>query len=199
MIKLYLKNRPYGFVYPNDMPSCGFTEITIPVTADDIAVTGDYMDIAKHHCACICAMNTLLVMNKNGTCGMDRISLNADRRLLFKEIHKTVKNGPVVFFKPKINKILKGLGLDIKFSPVKTLEGMEKSVKEKKPVAMLLNAGITQWHWILVIGVRKYMDGSIYLNILDGWNKTNEKFLKFKGRETFIRALMPESITESSS
>jgi len=55
----------------------------------------------------------------------------------------------------------------------------------------MVNAGITHWHWILVVGIRKYMNGDIYLNILDGWNKRNDRYLKYTGRETFIRALKP--------
>jgi hypothetical protein len=75
--------------------------------------------------------------------------------------------------------------------PISRLCEIEAAVRDKTPVALLVNAGITKWHWILVVGIRKYMNGDIYLNILDGWNKRRDRYLKFTGRESFIRALRP--------
>jgi hypothetical protein len=74
---------------------------------------------------------------------------------------------------------------------ISSFSDIEATIRDKTPVPMLVNAGITHWHWILVVGIRKYMNGDIYLNILDGWNKRNDRYLKYTGRETFIRALKP--------
>jgi len=191
MIKIRIKKRPYGFIYPHEMPDCEFSENVIAVDEDEIAVTGDYMDIANNHCACICTMNITLLLKKYGKGDVPSCSIESDRTEMFKSIHRIVKNGPVIFYKPKLTRYYKRIGSAVRFRPINRLEAIEECINEGLPVAMLVNAGLFLWHWIVVIGVRHYENGDIYLNILDGWNKTKRKYLKFTGRDTFIRALRP--------
>lgn len=191
MIKIRIKNRPYGFVYPHEMPDSAFSEIIIDVDEENIAVTGDYMDIANNHCACVYTMNVTLLLKRYGKGDVSSCNIEGDRTEMFKSIHRIVRNGPVIFYKPKLNRYYKRIGSYVRFKPINKLESIEECIKEGLPVAMLVNAGMFLWHWIVIIGVRHYDSGEVYLNILDGWNKTKNKFLKFTGRDTFIRALRP--------
>lgn len=191
MIKIRLRNRPYGFVYSNTLPSGGFTEIKIPVVAERVAVTGDYFEIADNHCAAICTMNTLLIMRQQNKGDIGRHRFGNDYLQIFKDIHKIVGNGPIIFYKPKFNRFFKSKGSKLHAVPISTFSQIEAAIRDRVPVPMMVNAGITHWHWILVIGIRKYINGDIYLNILDGWNKRTDRYLKYTGRETFIRALRP--------
>lgn len=191
MIKIFIKNRPYGFIYSEKLPAQGFTERRIPVIPDKVAITGDYSDIADNHCAAVCAMNMMLILRKFGIGSTNQSLPEQERKGLFKDIHKIVGNGPVIFLKPKLNKIFKSIWAGLKVVPTTDYKDIEQCMMEKRPVALLVNAGITQWHWILVVGIRKYIDGSIYFNILDGWNKRTDRYMKYIGRESYIRALMP--------
>lgn len=191
MIKIRLKNRPYGFVYENTLPKAGFTEFRIPVIPERIAITGDYFEIADNHCAAICTMNTLLLMRQHGKGDIRRHRFGNDFLQIFKDIHKIVGNGPIIFYKPKFNRFFRSKGSKVHVVPISSFSDIEATIRDKTPVPMMVNAGITHWHWILVVGIRKYMNGDIYLNILDGWNKRNDRYLKYTGRETFIRALKP--------
>ncbi|MBR5179303.1 MAG: hypothetical protein IKW90_10960 [Lachnospiraceae bacterium] len=191
MIKIRLKNRPYGFIYSDSLPQSGYTEVKIPAAADRVAITGDYFEIADNHCAAICTMNTMLLMRQHGKGDIRRHRFGNDFLEIFKDIHKIVGNGPIIFYKPKFNRYFKSKGSKVHAVPISRFEDIENAIREKTPVPMMVNAGISHWHWILVIGIRKYMDGSIYLNILDGWNKRTDRYLRYNGRETFIRALKP--------
>ena len=177
MIKIRLKNRPYGFIYSDSLPQSGYTEVKIPVAADRVAITGDYFEIADNHCAAICTMNTMLLMRQHGKGDIRRHRFGNDFLEIFKDIHRIVGNGPIIFYKPKFNRYFKSKGSKVHAVPISRFEDIENA--------------ISHWHWILVIGIRKYMDGSIYLNILDGWNKRTDRYLRYNGRETFIRALKP--------
>ena len=191
MIKIRFKNKSYGFIYSDAMPKGGYRENSIDIEKDKIAITMDYSEYAENHCACVCAMNILTILKKHKAFDLNKLPIEEDRLKLFKSLHGIVKNGPVVFFKPKLKKIFKSIGSNVRFKKAKGLEDFEKCIAKNKPVAMMVNAGITKWHWILVIGIRKYDDGKIYLNILDGWNKRTDRYLKYEGRETYIRALKP--------
>ena len=191
MIKIRLKNRSYGFVYSDAMPKGGYRENCIDLEKDKIAITMDYSEYAENHCACVCAMNLLTILKKYNAFDLKRLEIEEDRLKLFKSLHSVIKNGPVVFFKPKLKKIFMSIGSKVRFKKAKGLEDFEKSIAKNRPVAMMVNAGITKWHWILVIGIRKYDDGDVYLKILDGWNKRTDRYLKYEGRETYIRALKP--------
>ena len=194
MIKIRLKNRSYGFEYSKEIPFGHFTEIKIPVAEERVATTSEFSELANNHCACVCTMNVSLIMRRHHFGDINRCRFGNNRVELFKDIHKYVGNGPVIFYKPKLNRFLKKKGSKIRAFPVTDIKEIEESIKKKIPVAMLVNAGITLWHWVVVIGIRKYIDGRIYLNILDGWNRRIDRYLGFKGRETFIRALKPEMI-----
>ena len=192
MFKIRLKNGSYGFIYSEAMPTDEYTEKAIKIDPGQIAITMDYSEYAENHCACVCAMNILTILKKDNAFDLKDCEVEKDRDTLFKKLHGIVKNGPVVFFKPKLKKIFKSIGSNVRYKKAKGLEDFEQCIAENKPVAMMVNAGITKWHWITVIGIRKYKDGAIYLNILDGWNKRTDRYLKYNGRETYIRALKPE-------
>ena len=194
MIKIKLKNRSYGFEYSEEIPFGHFTEIKIPVALERVATTSEFWELANNHCACVCTMNISLIMRRHHIGDINKCRLGNDRTELFKSIHRIVGNGPVIFYKPKLNRFLKKKGSKIRAVPITDIKDIEESLKKRIPVAMLVNAGITHWHWIVVIGIRKYVDGRIYLNILDGWNKRIDRYLRFNGRETFIRALRPTMI-----
>ena len=191
MIRIRLKNRSYGFMYAEALTKVSFTETKIPVENDSIATTMEFAELADNHCACICTMNTTLLLKANKLLETESLDISEDRVELFKEIHDIFGNGPVIWFKPKFDRFFRSKGSRLRAVPIKRLEAFEESIKANIPVGMLVNAGITKWHWVLVIGIRKYEDGSIYLNILDGWNKRNDRFIRYEGRKTFIRALKP--------
>lgn len=191
MIRIRLKNGSYGFIYSDAMPEGQYEEKSIKVENDKIAVTMDYNDIADNHCACICTMNMILILKGDQAFDLNNCSIEQDRLELFKYIHRIVKNGPVVFYKPKLKRFFKSIGSKVKFTKLKSFDDMEQCISDGIPFAMMVNAGITKWHWILVKGIRKYEDGSIYLNILDGWNKRSDRYLKYEGRQTYIRAIKP--------
>ena len=191
MIKIRLKNRSYGFIYSESLPDNGYEEVKIPVDRKRVSITGDYFDIANNHCACVCTMNIALILRKHRIGDISRCRLGNDRLNMFKDIHSIVGDGPVFLYKPKLNRYLRSVGSKIRAVPITELKDIEDCIESNIPVAMLVNAGITNWHWVLVIGIRKYSSGDIYFNILDGWNRRTDRYLTYNERETFIRALRP--------
>ena len=191
MIRIRLKNRSYGFIYAEALTEGSFTETKIPVDIDGVATTTEFSELAENHCACVCTMNTALLLKSCKTGDFEGLDIDWDRVKLFTDIHDIVGNGPVIWYKPKFNRFFKSKGSNIRAVPIKKLEAFEESIKANVPVPMLVNAGITKWHWVLVVGIRKYSDESIYLNILDGWTKRRDRYIRYEGRKTFIRALKP--------
>ena len=143
MIKIRLKNRPYGFIYSDSLPQSGYTEVKIPVAADRVAITGDYFEIADNHCAAICTMNTMLLMRQHGKGDIRRHRFGNDFLEIFKDIHKIVGNGPIIFYKPKFNRYFKSKGSKVHAVPISRFEDIENAIREKTPVPMMVNVSIT--------------------------------------------------------
>jgi hypothetical protein len=68
-------------------------------------------------------------------------------------------------------------GYTLNAAGVSSFSLIKSAINSDRPIAMLLLAGILNWHWILAVGYREYTaDSSQYVRIVDGWNNTCNKF-----------------------
>lgn len=139
---------------------------------DTFAVTSDYADIARNHCAATMLTNALM-----RCCPAYAGSRGA--RQVFREIHRIVGNGPVLWLSPRANRYLRRAGLPISCVQVNRRPGrggcaallavMRAALADGRPCAALVAASILHWHWILVLSIEYDHAGDASLLISDGW------------------------------
>ena len=67
---------------------------------------------------------------------------------------------------------------------------LAKAIKNQIPVALLLKGfSMTDWHWVICVGVRTGEDGKVYFRIIDNWNKTLKRFMPVNKKRPWISAL----------
>lgn len=184
-----MSNKGYGFIYREFLPQSGFTEETINISDISWAVTGTYNDIADNHCACVCAVNCLKLLQKRVPGSAAAGSANEDERSCFIAAHRIVGNGPVLMLGRRLNKIFRRFGLLLRCRRAAGYEGVLSELKADRPVPLLLTCALFDWHWVLCIGIRRYEDGTEYLNIIDNWNNRADRYLPLKKKHTWVRAL----------
>lgn len=137
------------------------------------AVTSDYADIARNHCAA--TMMTNLMLQRYG-----RAPMCGDRRALFQRIHHFLGNGPVLRIVGKANRYLAQEGISsrcrqwnrhlLEASPERLLRVARYELLAGRPCALLVAAAPFRWHWVLAISMQEERDGAMSLLIADGWH-----------------------------
>lgn len=140
------------------------------------AVTSDYADIARNHCAATMLTNIVLLTGS-------REQLCQDRRLLFRAIHRFVGNGPVLRLQNKANRYFRDANIPLRcqqvnrgllaFSPERLAAIAAAEARAGRPCALLVAASPLHWHWVTVVGVSEEMSGCSPLIIADGWHARN--------------------------
>lgn len=153
-------NRGYGFV---DAGPAGRI----------YAVTSDYDDIARNHCAATMMVNLMLER-----CGEEQVC--RDLRELFWSIHGFIGNGPVLYLARRANRYLVSEGISLicrqtsrritERYPRRLLDLAHREVTAGRPCALLVAASPLNWHWVLAIGMESNRAGMVRLHIVDGWH-----------------------------
>lgn len=183
------------FVRLPDLPE-DCVSFTLPESDIRYAVTGDYADRARNHCACICSENLVLYFRsgeeKSGPVPVrmtreEREALKRSRVLfrdaLFERIHSDLGNGPVFSIRKAALRLLDENGIRaraVKISP-SDREGMISALDQGVPLALLLRISPFNWHWVLAVGWRLYKDGRFFLEVADSWNPRSDRYLEMKG------------------
>ncbi len=167
------KKKAYGFMDEKDLPKGPFKGQDL--VNCDWDITSNHNDIAKNHCGAV-LVNNLAIYFEN--IGYRDLMVNKNKRETFVEIHKIVGNGPVLYLDKKIKLFFSIRGYKIKSERISSFEQIQKAISNKEPLSLLLMSNPLDWHWVMVVGCRKYSSGQEYLRILDGWNNTYNKFYK---------------------
>lgn len=157
---IWNENRDYGF--------------RDPITAERrYAVTSDYDDIARNHCAATMLTNLVIA------CG-DGVSTGPDYRSLFCEIHKAVGNGPVLDISRRANRYFRARGLPYTCRQTNRhlmetrsdclVMAARDALRTGYPCALLVAASPLRWHWVLALSMGVASDGTTRFHIVDGWH-----------------------------
>lgn len=169
---------------------------TLPGSDIRYAVTGDYADRARNHCACICSENLVLYFRSleegrsPSPVRMTRqereaakLSKALYRDALFERIHSALGNGPVFSIKKEALRLLEENGIRAEAFRIRPRdrEGIIQALDGGIPLALLLRISPFNWHWVLAVGWRLCKDGTFYLEVADSWNPRSDRFLEVKG------------------
>lgn len=194
-MKLWGKIQKDPFVRLMDMPD-ERSSYTLPVSDIRYAVTGDYADRARNHCACVCSENLVLYFRaqeeKRNSSPVrmtreERETLKRSRALfrdaLFERIHSDLGNGPVFSIKRAALRLLSENGILAEAFRIRPSdrEGIIKALDRGIPLALLLRISPFNWHWVLAVGWRIQKDGAFFLEVADSWNPRSDRYLEMKG------------------
>ncbi len=179
--------KTYGFIPEKELPAGTFKEELIPGALDrEWTVTGDYSRVARNHCAAVLITNLVHYYVDRET--KERIRQKSGSGRLFYDVHEKVGNGPVLRIFSRAKRYVGPMGYQIDHRKVKDKESFLSAVRRGRPCVMLLMAEALEWHWVLVVGVREYEDGSWYLRLADGWHRKADIFWKWNEGSRFIMA-----------
>lgn len=184
MIKRVLGNGRYGFVGSKDLPEDPYISNTIS-RVDEIhwLTTKDTAQMAYNHCGATAVTNLAIYhMTKKNKVNLTK----HDRLNLFKTIHQDVGNGPVAMIAGSAKKIFKSMGYGLTYKKVRNYDEIKKAIDSDEIVGLLLANGLFHWHWVLCIGYREYKDGTNYLQIIDNWNNTTDRFYRIHSKSLWF-------------
>lgn len=179
MKKFFLGDNNYGFIKVNKMSDEKYIEQAIDGLDFKVNSTADFSNEAKNHCGATLAVNLYKLFNNRYNFHSVEEDLNLDNRdnalTLFKDIHKYVPNGPVLFLARKIKSYFSSKSIDIKYKKI-PFKKLLSSLDANKPVAILLADGLFNWHWVLAVGYRVYADGTLYLRLISNHDRTSQSY-----------------------
>lgn len=137
------------------------------------AVTSDYDDIARNHCAATMMVNLMLrCYAQDPMC--------RDRRELFLGIHRIVGNGPILFLPRRANRYLASRGVPMacgqvcrrltETRPDRLSDLAQRELAAGNACALLVAESLLNWHWVLAVSVKIRPSGTAAFCIVDGWH-----------------------------
>ena len=94
-------------------------------------------------------------------------------------VHTYVPNGPIYEIAPGAYMYFNYKGYTLSYSSVSTYSGIMTAIGNSKPVAMLLQAAVNDYHWVLGVGYRQYPStGDCYVRIVNGWDNSSNYYYK---------------------
>ena len=175
----------YGFVHQRKMPTDTFVGEDLAIEPLEWAVTLDYRNMARNHCAAVFVTNLALYFAE---LGYKELIINNSISDTFKEIHEIVGDGPVPLLAVKAKVYFARRGYDLGYERVRSLKDLKRSIASNHPLGLLLTDGIVHWHWVMVLGWRKYPSHGKYLRIADGWNRKGNRFYPINNKLAWMWA-----------
>ena len=162
-IILHLLRKKVGFYCETQLPQGEFISHGSSTFQQRWFCTDDFKYSARNHCAAVCIMNALLYF---------------DQSPAFRIVHPLIGNGPVFslrkarcwFSMQKIHDTMK----------------LEAVLAEGKICAMMIATPLHEWHWVLITAIRKYPDGSRWLQIADGWHSNDLRYYRLEQEHDWI-------------
>lgn len=185
--KMLRGNGDYNFVNLDDLPYGAYIFKTIKsATNTDWAVTGDFNDIATNHCGATAVTNLALYFAQTGK---SNLKINDSKRDTFIAVHNIVGNGPVMTIAADAKQYFKNRGYTLNYSSANDYDSYTSAIRKNNPCGILLADGIVEWHWVIGIGYRNYYDNlGKYMQIVDGWNNSTNRYFKMNSGTAWISA-----------
>lgn len=170
----------YGFLEESELPQGRISsDIMLPCQDVRWAVTTDFLDIARNHCAAVTVTNLMLYFENTPS---HQVQEPDHARNIFTGVHDLVGNGPVFTIRRKAQRYARAHRMNLQSRPVKTCEDFAAAIRAGHPCALLLAQNLLHWHWVLCTGVRTYENtafgnpGGGYLRIMDSWHRSDSFF-----------------------
>ncbi len=171
---------------------------TLPGSDIRYAVTGDFMDRARNHCASVCTANLVLYFKNQEEAQRNEKPLRRSRgeleelkraRALFREsvfssAYRVLGEGPVFRIRKPALAELHSRGLPCtayRLSPGDK-SALLQALHKGMPCALLIRISPFNWHWILAVGYRHCEDGRTFLQVCDSWNPRADRYLELTGK-----------------
>ena len=163
-------NGTYGFSEASELPEeAPVSLVTLPHLPVSFAVTTDYMEEAKNHCAAVTATNLSLILSPPANARTAELLREISHRS-FTSIHSRIGNGPILNLEKRITRYYRDTGIPIRCRKLKNVEDISAVLSKGHPAALLLGDSLFRWHWVTVIGSLTYPDGTV-LEIADSWHR----------------------------
>ena len=177
----------YNIVNLEDLPYGGYTSKTIKsINTVNWAIMDDYEDIATNHCGATAVTNLALYFAE---IGKSNLKINGSKRDTFIAVHNIVGNGPRPTIANDAVQYFKSRGYTLNYSSANDYELYKIAIRQNKPCGVLLADAYNEWHWILGIGYRNYIDfPGQYMHAIDGWNNATNRYFKMNSGTAWISA-----------
>lgn len=183
------KKKGFGFIYEDALPAGECTTVKLNVDGIDLETTAETADIADNHCACVCAVNVLKLVQNNRKTVIAEQGIENENRHCFELAHRYIVNGPIFRFRSRLKRFFGAIGCILVCKRAGGLAGIKSELEGGRPVALMVHGDGLDFHWILAIGYKDYGNGTVYLNLVDNWNKRHDRYLKVKPHFTWFRAV----------
>ncbi|MBF7097556.1 hypothetical protein [Alkalibacter mobilis] len=177
--------KKYNILNLSGMPTGVYSSNCIINKNIDWAITRKFKDFAKNHCGAVLVTNLAIYFSSSG---YKNLIVDDSVSNTFNFVHKIVGNGPVIKLSSKARTYFAERGCDLHYKRVNSYEKIKEAVNRGNPLGLLLSNGFTNWHWVMVVGWREYETGDNYLNIVDGWNNSINRFYKINSRSIWWMA-----------
>ena len=174
---LSLRTKNYSFLEekePSGSPLCRHVLTDRGSASVPWAVTEDFGEEARNHCAATMVTNFIILKKKEVPDLPDR---ERDPFYIFSRAHAFIRNGPIFDVKKKAEKCFANLGLPYECrvirpsSPEEAFEAAKENLDEGRLCGLLVAASLFQWHWIMAVGYEIWPDGKKFLLIEDNWHR----------------------------
>ncbi len=181
------RNKDYGFIREEDMPDSGYISNSL-ANLDYIEwlTTGETSHLADNHCGAVTTTN-MIIYYLNSTEGQNVSKLKAFD--IFARVHKFVGNGPVPKLSAKVRKFFHRYYKPVVHKRVRKSYEIKQAINEGKIITLLLMANIFDWHWVLCVGYKEYLNGDFYLEVVDAWHNSGKRFYKLKSQAFLVSAV----------
>ena len=175
----------YGFIDVKNMAFDTYTSKSISLEEDNWATTGEFSNNTNNHCAAVASTNIGLYYAYQGYINL---LINTSKSATFYQIHSNIGNGPILKIAAKTQDYFKSRGYTLNYRKVPFYKGIKEAVDNNRPCAVLLTAGVAQWHWVIAVGYREYATGERYIQIINGWKNSSNQFFKIKNGAKIVSA-----------
>lgn len=197
-MKKWRKPERDPFVRQSALPEGpGGFSYSLPGSDIRYAVTGDYMDRARNHCASVCTANLVLYFRSQEKTGNSEKNVRRTReelealkreKALFREAvftsaYRALGDGPVFRIAKTALRELADRGIRAEASGISRRDrsALLQALHEGMPCAILIRISPFNWHWILAVGYRRYENGRTFLQVSDSWNPRADRYLELTG------------------
>lgn len=175
------------FLTDASLPPAPYDHGELPLDGVDWAVTSEFSQIARDHCAAVCATDLALWYAAHGP-ACASLSRDGSKEETFRAVHALVGNGPVPAIARHVRRYSSRQGCPLCHSSIRGPSALQQAIGRGHPCALLLTAAPLDWHWVLAVGWRRYPDGTFYIRVMDGWHPRPDRFFQLRRRPWLVSA-----------
>ena len=176
---LFHKQTAFGSITGNSLPQADAELLTTGMFEGRQAANGNPI---RNHCGAVCAANIAILFYE---AGWKKALIDEDAEKTFFDLHGRLGNGPVLTLKGKLEEYFALRGFSLRSRSVGDYENLCREIDAGHPVAVLLSAGLFQWHWVLAvgwfeIGSSENAEPRRFIRITDNWNPEADRAIEIQ-------------------